>query len=73
MAKVRNIIKGIDSLKVTHVTEVDMEWAYSDDNNYLILRTFGSDTRKLKGKASQAIHLDKEKAQELIDILKLWV
>lgn len=50
-----------------------MEISQSDDGNFIVLRTFGSDNRKLKGKASQAIHLDPVTARELIEILSNWV
>jgi hypothetical protein len=45
---------------------------YSDTHGILMLRlqTFGSNQRKHKGKQSQVLHIGKEKAKELIEILK---
>lgn len=73
MAKISKIYEKVETKACKHVTDVEMEVAKSDDNKYLILSTFGSDTRKEKGKASQIIHLDKETATELVSILQKWI
>lgn len=44
---------------------------FSDGNNtYFQIDTYGSDSRKDKGKISQSIQIDKETALELIQILQ---
>jgi len=50
-----------------------MEIAKSEDNQYLVLSTFGSETRKEKDKASQILHIDKSSANQLISILQDWI
>ncbi len=55
------------------ISEVEMSVSFSSDNKLVILETFGSKDRKEKGKTSQVIHLDKEIAQKLIDILREWI
>ncbi len=74
MAKVRNISKSTEGTKLRgKITETDLEYSISEEGNLFIIRTFGSDVRKEVGKASQAIHLDKNKASELANILNDWV
>ena len=70
MAKITKIYEKVETKSCKHVTDVEMEIAKSDDNKYLILSTFGSSSRKEKGKASQIIHLDKETASDLVSILE---
>lgn len=74
MAKVRKIMKSVEPTKTnSKITEVDMEYSCSGDGQLFILRTFGSDDRKTEKKTSQVIHLDKQKANELLSILSNWV
>ena len=73
MAKITKIYEKIETKSCKQVTDVEMEIAKSDDNKYLILSTFGSSSRKEKGKASQIIHLDKETASDLVSILQAWI
>ncbi len=42
----------------------------SENTTYFQIDTYGSDSRKDKGKASQSIQIDKEMALELIVILQ---
>lgn len=73
MAKINKIIETSYTKNCKHITNVEMEIAKSDDNKYLILSTFGSASRKEKGKASQIIHLDKNTASHLASILQEWI
>ena len=73
MAKITKIYEKVETKSCKHVTDVEMEIAKSDENKYLILSTFGSSSRKEKGKASQIIHLDKETASDLVSILQAWI
>lgn len=41
-----------------------------DGEKYVRIQTFGSDTRQDRGKASQVIHLDKNTAKQLLELLK---
>lgn len=73
MAKIAKMYEKPETKACKHITNVEMEIAKSEDNKYLILSTFGSNTRKEKGKASQIIHLDKETASGLLAILQDWI
>ena len=73
MARIKRIYEVSETKLSKHITDVEMEVAQSDDNQYLILSTFGSDSRKETGKASQIIHLDKEAASDLASILHAWI
>jgi hypothetical protein len=55
-----------------HRSETDAGWAnvpYGDEK-LLYIATYGSDGRRSGPKTSQAIHLDRERAAELMGILK---
>lgn len=53
-------------------SKVDCGWSSGDFGGVELLRlaTYGSNTRKLKGKASQVIELDEAAARELIEIVE---
>ena len=73
MAKIKNIKIASGTKNTKRVTCVNMEIAKSEDNQYLVLSTFGSDARKEKDKASQILHIDKNSATQLISILQDWL
>jgi len=73
MAKIKNIKIALSTKNTKKVSSVDMEIAKSEDNQYLVLSTFGSETRKEKDKASQILHIDKSSANQLISILQDWI
>lgn len=60
MAIISKLYKTSNTKNSKNITTAEMEITTTDNNNYLVLSTFGSNTRKEKGKASQIIHLDKE-------------
>lgn len=43
---------------------------YEGDRKLFQIDTYGSADRKVKGKASQSIQMDKEVAQKIVEILK---
>ena len=45
------------------------EYHYQNEK-YVRIRTFGSDERQNKGKASQVIHLNHSTAEKLVELLK---
>lgn len=73
MAKITKMYEKTETKACKNITDVEMEIAKSDDNEYIILSTFGSSSRKDTGKASQIIHLDKETASELVAVLQNWI
>lgn len=73
MARISKIYETSNTKNSKNITTAEMEITTTDNNNYLVLSTFGSNTRKEKGKASQIIHLDKETATELVSILQKWI
>lgn len=53
--------------------EVDCTYDIFQDTNgqsYVQLSTFGSKARKIPGKQSQVIQLDKDSARQLVDIIR---
>lgn len=73
MTRISKIYETSNTKNSKNITTAEMEITTTDNNNYLVLSTFGSNTRKEKGKASQIIHLDKEIATELISIMQKWI
>ena len=67
-----NINKNFKNVK-NNITNVEMDITLSSNGELMILETFGSTTRKVKGKASQIIHLDKKHAKELMEIINKWI
>ena len=53
-------------------SKVDCGWSFGEFDGVELLRlaTYGSNSRKLKGKASQVIELDEKAAHELIQIVE---
>ncbi len=43
---------------------------YIDGKKYVRIQTFGSDERQVKGKQSQVIHIDRNTAKQLVELLK---
>lgn len=70
MAKIIRFIKG-DGKISKRITEVQCVYNTGEVNGekYVSLSTCGSDTREDRGKASQVLHIDKETARIIIDIL----
>lgn len=71
MALIRRFIE-LHGQGSTHRSETDAGWAsvpYAEER-LLYIATYGSDERKSGPKTSQAIHLDRERAVELMAILK---
>lgn len=70
MAKIINFEKGNGRIK-GNITEVVC--VYTTDlingEKYIALSTLGSSNRKDEGKASQVLHINKECAKKLVDIL----
>lgn len=73
MAKIKKIYETTNTKSCKRLTEVEMEISKSGNNEYLILSTFGSETRKEKGKVSQIIHLNKVTATNLVSVLQKWI
>jgi len=68
------IISGFEHItkdRLGSLTSVDCGYCVVENNDetYLVLETYGSNTRALPGKASQALHIDRDRAAELRDIL----
>ena len=63
--------------KSKYVLQEEVESTYSvfekDGKEYIQVETYGRNSRKLKGKPSQIIQMDKESAEGLIRILKTFV
>lgn len=72
MAKIVKFIKG-DGKISKRISEVQCYYNTGevDGKKYVSLSTCGSDTRENRGKASQVLHIDKETAKEIVEILKL--
>ena len=70
MAKIVGFVKG-DGKISKRISEVHCVYNTGDvgGEKYVSLSTYGSDTREYKGKASQVLHIDKESARKIIDIL----
>lgn len=73
MAKIKKFKISLTTKNTKKISSVDMEIAKSEDDQYLVLSTFGSETRKEKDKASQILHVDKSAANQLISILQDWI
>ncbi len=54
------------------LTECEAEYNdfYIDGKKYVRIQTFGSDERQVKGKQSQVIHIDRNTAKQLVELLK---
>ena len=63
--------------KSKYVLQEEVESTYSvferDGKEYFQIETYGRNSRKLKGKPSQILQLDKKSAEELIKILKTFI
>lgn len=70
MAKIKKFIKGTGKVS-SRISEVDCVYnvGYVNDEKYVTLLTFGSAERKNSGSASQVLHIDKECAKSMVDIL----
>lgn len=72
MAIVRRFIKSDHINIISNITETDCIYrtAFHNGDKYIVLSTCGSEKRKIKGKCSQVIHLNRQTANKLIEILK---
>lgn len=70
MAMVNNMKLTKGSLSKAE-TSVEMECVYNE--HIFIMRTRGSNKRSKLNKVSQIIHLDKQKAQELYELLDEFI
>ncbi len=72
-----NFLKSRKLNKDKYVVQEEVESTYSvfekDGKEYFQIETYGRNSRKLKGKPSQIIQMDKESAEELIKILKTFI
>lgn len=70
MAKIKEFIKGNGSIS-SRISEVDCVYNIGvvKDEKYITLSTYGSVNRKNGGTASQVIHIDKNSAKKLVEIL----
>ncbi|MBR2408749.1 MAG: hypothetical protein IKB07_07300 [Lachnospiraceae bacterium] len=70
MAKIKSFVKGTGSVS-TRMSEVECVYNVGDVNGekYIALSTYGSSGRQNGGVASQVIHMNREKARELVEIL----
>lgn len=71
MALVRSFDKSNQLIR-PHASEVDCEWLVVETASgpRLHLSTFGSDDRASERKSSQSIQLDRERAGQLVDIIR---
>ena len=69
MARVRSIHR-MKARATAHPTEVDCGYQIVDGGRLLQLSTFGSDSRQSQPKVSQTLQFDREKAAELMEIIR---
>jgi hypothetical protein len=71
MARIKRFFKDSSNIGHKHPTVVDCGYAIvvADGERYLQLNTYGSDARRLPGKTSQTIQLDRGRALELARLL----
>jgi hypothetical protein len=72
MAVVRSLREASGSYNRRHPSEVDCDWAevVTDSGVLLQLATYGSDKRKIPGKTSQTLQLERTRALELRDVIE---
>lgn len=71
MALIKNFEKREPVRESVHGTvDCDYYTFQKDDQQYIQFSTYGSRDRQIKNKQSQVFQLDKQSAQELIDILQ---
>ncbi|HJB11455.1 MAG TPA: hypothetical protein H9786_13195 [Candidatus Brachybacterium merdavium] len=71
MALIRHFFE-LNSQGTVHRSETDAGWAkvQNGDQVLLYIGTYGSETRMSRPKTSQVIQLDRERASELIKIIR---
>ncbi|MEU9831682.1 hypothetical protein AB0D67_09070 [Streptosporangium sp. NPDC048047] len=71
MARIREFFR-ITRNTGAHPTEVECGYQviFTKDGNLLQLSTYGSDSRQSEKKTSQTLQLDRERAKELLKIIK---
>lgn len=71
MAKIIEFIKGTGNVS-KRITEVECVYNTGNVNGqkYVTFSTFGSNQRQNGGSASQVLHIDKELAEKMIEIMK---
>lgn len=70
MAKIKEFTKGTGNIS-NRISEVECVYNVGlvNGEKYVSLSTFGSATRQNGGSASQVLHIDRESAVKIIDIL----
>lgn len=70
MAKIKEFTKGTGNIS-NRISEVECVYNVGlvNGEKYVSLSTFGSATRQNGGAASQVLHIDRESAVKIIDIL----
>ena len=73
MARIISFQKITSDRARLHKTEVECGYAVIDvgGQHYLQLETYGSSERKIPGKISQTLQLDKERASQLLKLLRV--
>ena len=71
MARITEFIKGTGKISA-RISEVECVYNVGESNGkkYVSFSTFGSADRQNGGSASQVLHIDKETAEKLVDILR---
>lgn len=71
MARITKFIKGTGKISA-RISEVECVYNVGESNGkkYVSFSTFGSADRQNGGSASQVLHIDKETAEKLVDILR---
>lgn len=70
MAKIKEFIKGTGNIS-SRISEVECVYNIGTVNGekYVSFSTYGSSTRQKGNSASQVLHIDKESAKEIVNIL----
>ena len=68
MAKIREFTKGTGNISA-RISEVECVYNVGVANGEKYVSTFGSANRQNGGSASQVLHIDKEAAVKIVDIL----
>lgn len=71
MALIKSFIKGTGNVsKKFSDVECIYNTGYVDDEKFVTLSTYGSNTRQNSNSPSQVLHIDKASAEEIVKILK---
>jgi hypothetical protein len=72
MALVKSFVRLPDGTGSPHPTTVECAWKSFDagDQRILQLDTYGSDDRQIPGKISQTLQFDRDRAAELLRVIR---